>query len=763
MAGVPAQHGLHAVTLAPGARLGPYEIVAPMGAGGMGEVWRARDTRLARDVALKILPAEFARHPERLVRFQREAQSLAALNHPNVAAIYGLEERDGAPLLVLELVEGETLAARLARGPIEPRDVFAIGAQVASALEAAHERGIVHRDLKPGNVMVNAAGAVKVLDFGLAKIEASASSLGDSAEGPTRTLGASPTEAGVILGTAAYMSPEQARGRPVDRRSDVWSFGCLLFECLSGRPAFAGETVSDLVARILEREPDWSALPPATPARLREIVRRCMRKPADERPRDIRDVRLELAELASGPARGGVAGEHSIAVLPFENRSGADDEFFADGVTDEILNALAQVQGLRVAARSSCFAFKGRHEDPRAVGERLGVGAVLEGTLRRSGSRLRVTVQLVNVADGMQLWSERYDRELTDVFAVQDEIAAAIAKRLSVSLGETSGARRGTQNLEAYELMLKGRAHQLRRGRFLWSAIECFEAAIALDPGYAEAMACLSDSWRLLGTFSVAPPHEMFPKARSFAERALSIDGHLAEAWATIADVELMYEWNAARAEAAWKRALELDPRHTRARCERAQWAYVFGSLPLDVAVQQTRVAIAEDPDNSWALGMVSFLLGYANDQHDESMDFADRAIGRDSESIFLLWNRVRSRAWAGQLEEARTIALGALSASGRHAWVMGSLGWLFGKLGEADHACAVHDELAARARYEKFSPGWVAIAAAAGGRADEARKQLALAVEERDPIILHSRQMPYFDALRSDPAYREITHPIWP
>src|SRR6266850_316822 len=337
------------MVLTPDTRLGPYEIVGPLGEGGMGEVYRARDTRLGRDVAIKALPPAFAADPARLSRFRREAQTLASLNHPNIAAIYGLEEGAGAPHLVLELVEGETLATRLAHGALPQSEAMALSIQVAGAIEAAHERGIVHRDLKPGNVMINRAGVAKVLDFGLAKSDPAPTDGTLLSDSPTLSQRPEATEAGVILGTAAYMSPEQARGKPVDRRGDVWSFGCVLFECFTGRPAFAGETASDLIARILEREPDWSALPAGTPPRVREILRRCLRKNADERPRDIRDVRLELSDIASGGGKT-EGREKSIAVMPFENLSGSDDEFFADGVTDEILNALAQVEGLRVAA-----------------------------------------------------------------------------------------------------------------------------------------------------------------------------------------------------------------------------------------------------------------------------------------------------------------------------------------------------------------------------------------------------------------------------
>jgi serine/threonine-protein kinase len=706
------------MALAPGTRLGPYEIVAPLGAGGMGEVYRARDPRLGRDVAIKALPAAFAADAERLARFRREAQTLAALNHANIAAIYGLEETGQAPHLVLELVEGESLAARLARGPLPPREALALGIQIAGAIEAAHERGIVHRDLKPGNVMITASGVDKVLDFGLAKSERGVAVGGELSQSPTLPAPARSTVAGVILGTVAYMSPEQARGKPVDRRSDVWSFGCVLFECFAGRPAFAGDTVSDLIARILEREPEWAALPAGVPSRAREILRRCLRKDADERPRDMRDVRLELAEVAAGGERAAAGREKSIAVLPFENLSGADDEYFADGVTDEILNALASAQGLRVAARASCFAFKGRREDLLAIGERLDVTTVLEGTVRRAGSRLRITVQLANAADGYQLWSERYDREMTDVFAVQDEIAGAIVTRLRGAMhaeADRARARGGTKNLEAYELLLRGRALQTKRGRFISQAVACFERAIALDPQYPEALALLSDSYQLMGVFGLAAPVEVMPRAKSLAERALAIDSGLAEAWTTLAAVEERYERNFARADSLYERALAVDPRHSVARARRGLWGLVRGALSVEQAMAEVSHAIQDDPLNSWLGGMHSYVLGIAGRQ-EESIAEAERSRSLDPDSFFPHWNMMRGYAWAGHYDRAIAEAPALFEASGRHAWALGLLAGTYGRAGRADRARAVYDELEARSRHEFVSPTWLAIAAGSAG-----------------------------------------------
>ncbi len=474
--------------LAPGTRLGPYEITAPLGSGGMGEVYRGRDTRLGRDVAIKSLPAAFGADAERLARLLHEAQTLASLNHPNIASIYGLEESGGTPHLVLELVEGETLSERLRRGPLPIREVLEAAIQIAHAIEAAHERGIVHRDLKPANVMIANSGLIKVLDFGLAKGEAGFEPSGDLSQSPTVTVPLGATLAGVLVGTLAYMSPEQARGTAVDRRSDIWSFGCILFECLAGRPVFSGETASDLIAEILKRDPDWTSLPAQAPPRLNETVRRCLRKDAGERPRDIRDVRLQLEEIAAGGGRAKeTAGQVSIVVLPFENRSAdAGDGYFSDGLTEEVITDLANLEGIRVISRTSAMKLKGTQKDVRTLGRELDVQYVLSGSVRRAGSSLRVNAALVEAATDDQVWAQRFTGSMEDIFEIQEKVALATADAVKVKLSVQEGISlkaHGIRDLRAYDLYLRARhstEHWSKAG--LERARGYLDAALELEP-----------------------------------------------------------------------------------------------------------------------------------------------------------------------------------------------------------------------------------------------------------------------------------------
>jgi serine/threonine protein kinase/Tfp pilus assembly protein PilF len=637
--------------LTPGTILSSYEILGPLGAGGMGEVYRARDTRLGRTVAIKSLPHAFATDASRLSRFEREARIVATLNHPNIAAIYGLQDVEGEPYLVLEFVDGETLAARLSRGSLSVGETLEIGCQVASAIEAAHEQGIVHRDLKPGNVMLTAAGTVKVLDFGLARgDQPAASASSDFTATPTVAL--SNTGDGVVLGTAPYMSPEQARGKPVDRRTDVWAFGCLLFECLGGRQAFDGETVSDVIARILEREPDWTALPPTLPAGLRDVVRRCLIKEANERPRDIGDLRRELRGLMQGQSSPSgfhaAAGEPpSLAVLYFENLANdRDSEYFCSGITEDILTDLSKIKGLRVASRNAVLRYRGTQPELSKVASDLGVKAVLEGSVRRSGDRVRITTQLVNAADGFQLWAERYDRTLLDVFAVQEEIASAIATALRVALTPAEAGnlvQNRPNDVQAYDLYLRGREfYGEYSATSLPRALELFQEAIAIDPGYALAWAGVADCHGQMVAWGIAKePTEALRTGLEAARRAISLNPRLAEGHKAESLV-LRYSGDHDGARAALVRAVQANPRYTPALINLGVQA--FTSADLAGAERFIRRALDIDPQEPFAKAWLLTILKLTG-RNDDVLSQVEE-LRRMSDKPFYVTGVHMFRAW---------------------------------------------------------------------------------------------------------------------
>lgn len=628
------------MTLTAGTRLGNYEIVAPLGSGGMGEVYRARDVRLGRSVAIKALPATLARDPERLARLEREARALASVHHSNIAVLYGIEDGDGTSYLALELVEGETLAQRLARGALSVAETLEICAQIASAVDAAHEQGIVHRDLKPSNVMVTPSGAVKVLDFGLAKAGPLATdSAPDLSASPTVALGA--TAAGVVLGTASYMSPEQARGKPVDRRTDVWALGCLVFECLSGRQAFAGETTSDVLARVLEREPDWNALPAGTPARLRDLMRRCLTKSPVDRPRDVGDLRGEMlaiaADLSSPGQRAGAAGgPPSLAVLYFENLSTeSESDYFCAGITEDLLTDLSKVKGMRVASRSAVARYRGTSVDVARVATELSVNAVLEGSVRRAGPRVRITVRLVS-ADGFQLWGERYDRTLEDVFAVQEEIASSIAGALQVALTPAETERIGQdrpKDVRAYDLYLKGREHYSRyNSESLHQAIRLFEQAIEVDPSYALAYAGIGDAYGQLVQWSNEDPEELVRRGLEGARRAIALNPRLPEAHKAEALV-LGFAGDHEASAAALRRAIEADSRYTPALGNLAIECLRQGNLAA--CERLIRRSLELEPDDPHTTFWLALLMGYTS-RLGESEELTDRVRSLSSERFYV-------------------------------------------------------------------------------------------------------------------------------
>ena len=608
------------MSIGPGSRLGPYEILALAGAGGMGEVYRALDPRLERIVAIKLLPQGFCKDPARLERFRREARLLAALNHPNIAAIYTIDEEEGRPYLVLEFVEGETLAARLARGPLVLEETVAAALQIASAIGAAHSKGVIHRDLKPGNIMLAPGGAVKVLDFGLAC---------SMEQGPGATadaMGTTATTPGAVLGTWGYMSPEQARGEPLDGRSDIWSFGCVLFECLAGRAPFGGRTPAESLARALEREPEWQLLPAAIPPRMLSLLRRCLQKDQAEREGDIARLARDLSAVgADAPGLPGyvspASAAPSIAVLDFDNLSTDKElEYFCTGITEDILTDLSKIGGLRVVSRSAAARYRGTAVDLPRMAAELNVAAVLQGSVRRAGDRLRITARLVDAARATQVWAERYDRTLQDVFAVQEEIASSIASALRVALtpAESEALLRDRPgDVRAYDLYLQGRHfYQRYTPESLRHALTLFREAAAIDPNYALAWAGIADCHGQMLQFEMAGNREEIARlGLEAARRAIALDPRRAEGHKAEALIWLFSDRE--KSKAALLRALEVNPRYTPAINNLA--GILIGDADLAGALRLVRRAVAIDPHESLNLEWLSKILLWTG-QHEEAL-----------------------------------------------------------------------------------------------------------------------------------------------
>ena len=754
-----------------GTRLGHYEIVELLGAGGMGEVYRARDTNLKREVAIKVLPAAVAADQERLGRLEREAHLLASLNHVNIASIYSLERDADTRFLVLELVEGETLAERLQRGPLPVTEALEAGGQIAEALEAAHEKGIIHRDLKPANVMLKLDGQVKVLDFGIAKLRQP----GGIGEPPDSSdVSTQLTLPGTLVGTVPYMSPERIRGQAVDRRSDIWSLGCLLYEALAGRGAYQRDTAPDTMSAILQDEPEWADLPPETPQAIRTLLRRALDKDVDRRLRDAGDARLEIedalaelvvparsapgAERAKQPESPGIDGFSSVAVLPFVNMSAnPEDLYFSNGITEEIINALAQLENLRVAARASCFAFKGPSPDIAEVGSKLNVETVLEGSVRRAGTRLRITAQLVNVADGFHLWSERFDREMHDVFAIQDEIAAAITDTFKVSLlGDTAASTqlRHSEDIRVYQLYLKGRYFLAQRVEGLAEAIGFYRHAVERDPQYALAHAGLAEAFTFMGIYNFLPPKEAFPEARKAASSALALDAQLAEAQLALAEINLFHDWDWAAAQRGFEKAVALRPQDPVMRLSLGYYHAVLGDP--ERALTLSAKAAEEDPLSLWVQVAYAMVL-YLARLFEDAIAVCEKTIELDRHNSEAYRWGGRAHGLLGRWERAVEWLRQAVTLSGRNAWAICDLASTLAMSGQEDEARVLLAELEDRSAREWIPPMAISLIYANLGEIDRALDWLERSYDARGVWLVALRTDPCFDPMRSNPRFDEL------
>jgi len=534
---------------------GKYKILAELGRGGMGVVYKAEDTRLKRIVALKFLPAPLTEDKEAKKRFIQEAQAAAALEHPNICTVYEVDEADGQTFIAMSYIEGQSLKGMLQGGPMEIEEAKNIALQVAEGLREAHEKGIVHRDIKPANIMITKKGQAKITDFGLAKL----------------SWGVDLTKPSTIMGTVAYMSPEQVRGEKIDHRTDIWSFGCLLYELLTGHGPFRGGHEQAIIHAIIHSSPQSIvALRQDVPVGLDKILTRCLQKnPLNRYPDTESLVKvlkiIELDDIDTSPALPPQEQSPSIAVLPFADMSPEkDQEYFAEGIAEELINALGQIQGLRVVARTSAFALKGMNLDIRDIGQKLDVKAVLEGSIRKAGNRLRIMAQLIEAATGLHIWSERFDREECDIFDIQDEISLAIVEHLKVTLlsGEKMAlSKKSTTDTEAYNRYLKGLYLMARPSpETIKKALTFFRQALDRDPKFAQAHTGIANVYFTLANANWATPSEMFPKAKSALEEALALDPNLAEAHGFAANLQFWFEWNWAAAEKSFCRVLELNP-----------------------------------------------------------------------------------------------------------------------------------------------------------------------------------------------------------
>ena len=669
--------------------LGNYRLVEKLGEGGMGVVWKARDLKLDRDVAVKFLPGGAVDDPERRAFFEREAKAVAALSHPNIVTIFALGEAEGTSFFIMEYVDGQPLSRLVEPGGVDLERFLEVALPLVDAVAAAHARGIIHRDLKPQNIMIDATGALKILDFGLARILLPLPRLLAREEGSTATLDAD------FAGTIAYMSPEQLRSQPLDHRTDIFSLGVVLFEWATGRHPFGGRTGPETIAGMLKDEPRSAAeINPRLPRPLDRILRRCLEKEPRFRMASARDLREELETLRQDAAAGRDAGVPSIAVLPFVDMSREKDEgYFCEGIAEEIINALCRVRGLRVASRTGSFQFREGAADLREVGNRLRVETVLEGSVRKSENRLRITVQLVEAARGYHLWSESYDRELRDVFAIQQEIARNVVRALRVTLspGEKGAlAEVPTSHVQAYDYYLRGRSFYYRYGRHdMEFALQLFSRAVELDPDYALAHAGLADCWSYI--YLNGGRHDAARnQAEAAGRRAVELAPESAHAQASYA-VALSLGPRKDEARAAFETAIRLDPalfeawyfyaRHVFAGGDLAKAASLYEEAmrvrpedfyaPLLVgniydelgrredarAARERGVALVErhidlHPDDARALYMGANGL-VALGEKGKGLEWARRARRIDPDDPMLLYNLGCIHSLAGDVEEA--------------------------------------------------------------------------------------------------------------
>ncbi len=723
-----------------------YTLLRELGVGGMATVWLARDLKHDRDVAVKILRHDLAESIGR-ERFLREIQLAAKLTHPHILPVHDSGEADGVLFYVMPNVTGQSLRDRMNAERLPVADAVRVAREVAGALDYAHRQGVVHRDIKPENIML-LEGHAMVADFGIGK--ALSAVAGD-------TL----TQVGMSVGTPAYMSPEQAVGETVDGRSDIYSLGCVLYEMLVGEPPFTGPNVQAVIAkRFVQTPPEVTALREGVPRSVARAVQTSLARTPVDRYQTAAELVAALTESEMPASRAAnAAPAQSVAVLPFANLSqDPENEFFGDGIAEDIINALAQIDGLHVAARTSAFSFKGKRDDLRAIGEKLNVATVLEGSVRRSGSRLRITAQLIAVDDGYHLWSERFDRDLVDVFAVQDEIASAIASKLQLAFHKPAndGDALTPAQAEVYELYLKGRVALTRRGLMLQVAIECFERAVALDPDHAKSLAALGEALRLAVGHGLLPARDGMSRSKAALHRALQLDPMLGEALGSMGSIAFVTERDPGVAIALWERALAANPMLSEVRSSYANFGLFIGRGDEARAIAEMRRAVRDDPLNATCNGSAARLLAYAG-HSDEARSFALRALELDPQSYLAHLNAGTAMCVIGDMEAGQRLADRALQLSGRDEYALALSARAAAGVGDHERALSFYHELRARAGNSTVS-AWARMSAAiAAGEFDDAMTYALQSVEANEYFSRSILRTTSNDPLRSHPRFEEL------
>ncbi len=719
-----------------GKTISHYRILEKLGEGGMGVVYKAEDRKLKRTVALKFLPQSVSDETSRR-RFVQEAQAASSLEHPNICSIHEIDETpDGRVFIVMPCYEGESLQAKIERGPMEFEEAVSVATQVASGLSKAHEKGIVHRDIKPANILMTNDGLAKIVDFGVAKLS-----------GRTKL-----TKTGTMPGTIAYMPPEQLKGRDVDQRSDIWALGVVLYEMVTGRTPFGGDYEQAVAYAILNEEPRPVRVSrPELHPDVERVINKALSKDPDGRyqtTNELIDALQSLKRRLDTQADGGDAEEEllpSIAVLPFANMSpDPENQYFGDGLAEELINALAQIEGLRVAARTSTFRFRGEAVDLQEVGEKLKVATVLEGSVRAAGKRLRITAQLINIADGYHLWSKRFDREMQDIFDIQDEIARAIVDQLRIKLigpKDQTLVSCGTENLDAYTALLEGRYYLHSLTPDGWAkSIVLLEKSIELDPSFGLPHMWLSDYYQSMGWWGNSPPKEAMAKSREHALKAIVLDDNLGLAHASLAIVLWAYDRDFRGAEGEFRRALELDPA---AAYSRMSYALFLSSLGrTEEALAEGRLSLRLEPfDGLLAAWVASAMIGVG--AIEEAIDVILRAVAVDRDhwhlQMFLGWAYLH----ASRGKEAAAALEKAVDLSGGASVTLANLGVACYSVGRESEADRLAERLSERSKEEYVAPWFFACLCAARGDRSEALAHLERAIQDRDPFVVTDSMWP--------------------